>query len=313
MDSSVLLSGWPGEDGVDTVIRSLLVVRNGTIVAEEYFNGRQVHEAADMYSASKSVISALVGIAIAEGFIEDIDRPVADFLPRLFATLDDPAKSEVTLRHLLTMTAGLEWENRPNVDYAAVYSELDWLDGFWSYPLLTEPGEEFNYNTGLTHTLSAVISQSTGLSTCDFATRYLVDPLGITAELWTEDPFGYFVGGSGIFMTPREMAKFGLLYLHDGRWDGEQIVPASWVEESTAQQVPADGSDSYGYLWWPETIRGQETFAAHGFGGQAILVIPDLDVVVVTTGADDPHIATGTRTFYLSDFVANHVIPSITG
>lgn len=107
------------------------------------------------------------------------------------------------------------------------------------------------------------------------------------------------------------MARFGLLYLHEGRWNGQQIVAASWVEESTKPQVAADGASQYGYLWWPETIRGYETFGARGFGGQSIVVVPELDVVVVTTGVDDPQYATATSGFQLTSFIASHVIASI--
>lgn len=318
MDSQVVASGL--EELESHHIYSFLVVRHDTIVMEEYFNGGGPLLSSNVFSTSKSVLSALVGIALSNGYLDHLDQTAAEFLPDLFGNLDDPTKSRVTLRQLLTMTSGLQWSESRDPD--TVFATTDWVSTWWSFPFAQRSGAGFNYNTGLTHTMSAILTRQSGMSTCEFATRFLFEPLGITVEHWSQDPLGVFMGGSHLFITAREMAKFGLLYLHQGRWQGEQVVPRDWVEESLTRQVGAYASGDYDYgygYWWllPTLItddpghRPYTVTAAVGYGTQRIYVIPELDIVVVFT-ADGSHIA-GNPEQYLDtdDFIWQYVIPAI--
>jgi CubicO group peptidase (beta-lactamase class C family) len=305
IDAAVMRAGWPKLENPGFV-RSVLVIRHGMIVEEAYFNDTDVQFSGNVYSTSKSMLSALVGIALQEGYLESLDQTVGELLPGYFADIDDPAKAEVTLRQMLTMTSGLKWvDDYPN--FKAFESE-DWIDSVWSYELVDAPGKKFIYHTGLTHTMSAVLTQATGMSTCDFAYEYLFDPLGITVEHWTTDPQGYFMGGTHVFMTPRELAKIGLLYLHEGRWEGEQIVPQAWVKESTQYSGLGDNPD-YGYWWWLDRIGGYRTFKALGHGGQTAFVFPDLDLIVVTTA--QPGDAGRPTMNVIHEVVEEYVIPAV--
>jgi CubicO group peptidase (beta-lactamase class C family) len=257
----------------------------------------------DDISASKSFLSALVGIAIREGYIQSVDQTAAEFLPTYFVASQYPRKLHITLRDLLTMRPGFSYQD-------AIYDlSGDWLATAISYPLASEPGSEFNYSTISSHILSAVLTKATGMSTCEFACQYLFQPIGITIDNWSQDPQGYYLGGVAMYFTPRELARFGLLYLHDGIWDGHQVIPSEWIAESMTRQVDETGFPgvSYGYHWWLESAAGHEVYGAIGHGGQTIRIVPDLHLVVVTT-ADSYAPAQGIEVFPLLE---EYVIPSI--
>jgi CubicO group peptidase (beta-lactamase class C family) len=318
MDSQVIAAGLQKLEAHH--IYSFLVIRHDTIVMEEYFNGGKPFRSSNIFSTSKSMLSALVGIALREGHLEHLDQTAAEFLPDLFSTIDDPTKSNVNLRQLLTMTSGLQWSESRDPDI--VFSTSDWVKAWWSFPMASRSGQPFNYNTGMTHTMSAILTNQSGRSTCEFATRYLFEPLGITVEHWSQDPLGVFMGGSHLFITPREMAKFGLLYLHQGQWQGEQIVPRDWVEESLTRKVGAYATDNYDYgygYWWllPTLITDDPehhpytVMAAVGYGTQRIYLIPELDIVVVFT-ADGSYIDSNPEEYLdTDDFIWQYIIPAI--
>ena len=181
------------------------------------------------------------------------------------------------------MTSGLDWSD--GEDISVMVRGRDWPRYVLDRPMAEEPGIRFNYNSGNTHVLSAIIQETSGISTLDFARKYLFDPLGISDVEWETDPSGIPVGGWGLWMRPRDMAKLGHLYLNEGAWDGRQIIPVDWVRESTEEHLqveePVEPWDLYyGYGWW---LHGFGAYAAHGRGGQFVFVIPDLDVVVVFT------------------------------
>jgi CubicO group peptidase (beta-lactamase class C family) len=259
-------------------VRSLLVVRHGRLIVERYFNGSTKDEPGNIKSASKSILSALVGIALEQGFIRSIDQPVIDFFPEYRDQLGDPRKKQITLRHLLTMSAGLEYVENGPISRRWMASR-DWHGFTLKSKLVAEPGAEFNYSTALTHLLSGVITRATGTNTLAFAKRVLLDPIGASVAQWDQDPRGNYWGGSEVHLTPRSMAKFGYLYLNHGQWDGNQIVPAAWIQASTQQTNAA----RYGFLWWLDNFEDHSIYFAQGLGGQYILVVPDLDVVVVVT------------------------------
>jgi hypothetical protein len=259
-------------------VHGLLLVRHGRLIVERYFHGKKEEDSLNIKSASKSIIGGLVGIALEEGSIRSLDQPVISFFPEYREELRDSRKDLITIRHLLSMTAGLEWiENGP--------ISRRWMDsrdriGFTlRSKLVANPGTEWNYSTALTHLLSALLTRATGTNTQAFARRALLDPIGIPINQWDQDLQGYYWGGSEVYLTPRSMAKFGYLYLNNGLWDGKQIVPRSWVSASTQQT----NSSHYGFLWWLDTFDGRPIYFAQGLGGQHIVVVPHLDAVIVTT------------------------------
>lgn len=272
-------------------IHSVVIYKNGTIPFEAYFEPYSPGVSHNMKSTSKGVISALVGIALQEGFIESLDDSVLSYLPDYETT--DGGKADITVRDLLTMSSGLEWnENDLNSMYTFFVSRRI-VGRVLDQPLVDEPGARFNYNTGLTHLLSAIISEASGMSTRQFAEEHLFEPLGIRNVQWAIDRDGYHIGGSELFLTPRAMTKFGVMYLNGGEYAGTQIVPEDWVRTSTTSQVEGSFHGTqieYGYLWWTDIenrlftyLENETVFLAMGVRGQRILVHRDLDMVVVIT------------------------------
>ena len=291
-------------DAVDAAARelqrlhSLLISRGGELVFERYYNGARRDRPANIKSASKSVISALVGIAIDRSLIPDVDTPIVKYFPEL-AQDQDPRKREITVEHLLTMRPGLEGTSNRN--YGAWVTSRNWVRHALARPMFAAPGEEMEYSTGNTHLLSAIITKASGKSTWEFANEVLARPLGFTLPQWPRDPQGIYFGGNDMLLTPRQMLSFGELYLHEGRSNGRQIVREAWVEQSCEGRErnrrpggPGFGADGvvdplrdrkYGYAWWVYGIRGYETCFAWGYGGQYIFVVPELDLVRVTTSS----------------------------
>ena len=260
-------------------LHSILIVRNGYLIAESYLAPYHKETLHNIKSATKSILSALVGIAIEKKYLKSLDQKVADFYPEY---VNDPQKKEITLRHLLTMTAGLAWSY--DQETASPVSPTD-LESWKVVPMRDAPGERFEYNTMLAHMMSAVLTKASGKSTKEFADSFLFKPLGISDVQWSKDNKGIYVGGSELFLRPRDMARFGLLFLNKGAWNGRQIEPRAWVEESTSPKLHI-GPDryypstiGYGYWWWiPD-----RSFQARGYNGQYIIVRPDLNMVVVVT------------------------------
>lgn len=269
-------------------VRALLVVKNGKMAFERYFGGVGPQEMANTKSVTKSVVSALVGIAIARNRITGIDAPITTWLSPEIPETADPRVRTITLRHLLSMTAGFEWqENGPST--AEWLRSPDRVRFTLASPLRADPGEEFNYNTGASHLLSIVLARATGGDVAAFAETALFAPIGATVGTWSTDPQGFYEGGSELWLTPRDMARFGLLLLRKGRWRDRQVIPESWVLESTRPHGRVD----YGFLWWhlPEEWGGP-AINALGYGGQLISVVPAADAVIVmsstTTNPDNP-------------------------
>jgi CubicO group peptidase (beta-lactamase class C family) len=234
-------------------------------------------------SASKSVISALVGIAIERKLLPGVDAPIAPYFPELSAVNADTRKRKITIEDLLTMRSGLVDTNR---GYGAWVQSSNWVRYLLTHPLQQQPGEPMNYNTGNTHLLSAILTKVSGSDTWTFAQNALAAPLGLTLAKWPRDPQGVYFGGNDMLLTPRQMLKFGELYLQRGRNGGRQIVPASWVEASWVPRTRSLRSGQlYGYGWWITELAGRPVEFAWGFGGQYIFIVPSLDLVVVTTSS----------------------------
>ncbi len=260
---------------------SFLVLRNGCLVHERYFSGSASDQSNNIHSASKSILSSVVGIAIDQGYIQGVDQPISQILVDYFAGITDEAKRSITVGNLLTMTAGFDWVE-DQTEYR-IDDQDDWIQAILSLDMATAPGESFNYSTGQSHLLSAVLTEATGTSYCEFAHENLLDRIGITAEHWGRDPQGYFSGGFNLYMTPRELARYGQVVLDGGKWHGQQVIPHDWVATATSHQVSAGWGFGYGFLWWLRQQEGHHISIAWGYGGQMAHVIPDLGMVVVFT------------------------------
>ena len=286
-------------------LHSLLVSRRGELLFERYYNGIRRDRPANIKSASKSVIAALVGIALDRRLIPDVSTPILTYFPQI-ARDPDPRKRAITVEHLLTMRPGLEGTSNRN--YGAWVTSRNWVQHALARPMFAAPGEEMEYSTGNTHLLSALLTNATGKNTWQFANEVLAKPLGFALAPWLRDPQGVYFGGNDMLMTPRQMLAFGELYLNEGRVSDQQVVSERWVQQSCEGRArnrrpgnPAfdpNGGDSnggadpmrdrrYGYGWWVHEIGDYETCFAWGYGGQYIFVLPALDLVLVTTSSPD--------------------------
>jgi CubicO group peptidase (beta-lactamase class C family) len=235
-------------------------------------------------SVSKSIISALVGIAIERGKIPGIREPIGTYFGDLLRAPADAAKRQITIEQLLAMQSGLESTSSRN--YGAWVTSRNWVRHALSRELESTPGTEMEYSTGNTHLLSAILVKATGQSTWQFAQSALAKPLGFSLAPWPQDPQGIHFGGNDMLLTPRQMVAFGELYLNRGRAGGAQIVPARWIDESFVPRGRSDyGEQMYGYGWWMRELAGQQAYYAWGFGGQYIFVVPSQQLVVITTSS----------------------------
>lgn len=282
-------------------INGIAVVRNGYIAYERYFNGYSFEDTHHVASVTKSIISALVGIAIDAGYIEDVDQKVLDFFPEYLTNADEIQKQEVTIGHLLTMTAPYSFKDwQEPLDKMCM--QPDWVKH--TLDMLGQKGRigAFKYSTAGAHLLSAIITRSTGKSAQEFANERLFKPIhmkeipdyemeafefedlfGKKVKGWIKDPNGNSTGGWGLTLTPRDMARFGFLYLNRGIWNNNQIISKEWVEESTSShsETLIGGSIAkYGYLWWLREEDGISAYLALGDGGNVICCIPEKDLVV---------------------------------
>jgi CubicO group peptidase (beta-lactamase class C family) len=289
-------------DFIDRTIRAeyanidgIAIARDGIVVREEYFNGTKPADRKHVASVTKSVISALVGIAIGEGKIGSVDQPVADFFPEYDWSSARKEKRDVTIRNLLAMTAPYpfaDWQERLD----ALCMHTDWTR--YVLDLLGEGGGSgFKYSSGSAHLLSALITRTTGLSAREYANGRLFAPLGIMPiedrEMqgygfddlfgskvagWVKDPSGISTGGWGLTLSAREMAAFGSLYANRGEWEGKKILDGAWIDESTSTQSRAtvNGTEyGYGYLWWLRDSGSDRSFFASGDGGNVIWCMPE--------------------------------------
>lgn len=265
-------------------IRSLLVSCRGELLLERYFHGARATSQANIKSAAKSVISALVGIAISRGHLPGAQAPIAPYFPELARPGADPRKRKITIEDLLTMRSGLQPTSGRN--YGAWVRSPNWVRYVLERPIVSPPGEQMEYSTGNTHLLSAILAKASGKDTWSFAQEALGKPLGITLARWTRDPQGVYFGGNEMLMTPRQMVRFGELYAARGAWGGKPIVPASWVDASFVPRGRSPISEQqYGYGWWIGAMADTPVYFAWGSGGQYIFVVPAAGLVVATTSS----------------------------
>lgn len=294
---------------VEHKIHGILIVKNGLLVFEEYFPGYAFYQGSwtdfnretshNLASVTKSFPSALVGIAIYQDFIQDVNQNVFSFFPE-YSDLITEEKEKITLKHLLTMTYGLEWDESSypytdsRNDVAILHSQADPVRYILNKAVISEPGTDFLYSSGSTILLGEVIRKATGLRADDFANKYLFAPLGIDDFHWEELQNDVLFVSGNLKLRPRDMAKPGDVYMHFGRWQENQILPEWWITESTQTSISAAQNWDYGYHWWLSTLeidtRQVETCFAQGWGGQNIALFPSLELMVVTTAGyyDDP-------------------------
>lgn len=273
-------------------IHSVLIVKNNEILIEEYFGSNGQHTPHDLRSVTKSIRSILTGIAIEEGFITSIDDPITKYIKRPIAEKNlDPRKEKITIRHLLTMSTGLEcndWAPKSKGQEDRVYKKKDWAQYTLNLPMINEPGTVSNYCSMGTLLLAEVISQASDMTIDTFAQRYLFDPLGITNVDWAHTSNKEVIASAKrTYLTSRDMAKIGQLILNEGDWNGKQIVSKQWVDMATTPKTKITDMD-YGFLWWTIPFKINElrfdAITATGNGGQYILIFPELDMVAVFTG-----------------------------
>jgi CubicO group peptidase (beta-lactamase class C family) len=304
-------------EGKHGYIDGMLVVRNGAVVFERsyrhdydrlfvgkgapalynyydpewhpYWKRTELHT---MQSVSKSVTSALVGIALRRGEIPDLDARVMPYFTD-FRTTPDPRREAMTLRDVLTMTTGIAWDESsvpytdPRNNCAVMEGKEDWIQYVLEQPMAEAPGRTFVYNSGATQLLSYLIKKVSGKEADDYAKEHLFGPLGVEYA-WKRTPRGLADTEGGLYLRPRDLAKLGLLYLKDGVWEGKRILPEGWARDSTAWRVNTSrGQRGYGYKWWVFSRQGPGTydvFYASGYGGQYLIVVPALDLLAVFTG-----------------------------
>jgi CubicO group peptidase (beta-lactamase class C family) len=263
-------------------VTGVVVVRNGRVVTEHYQGDYGPDDPINIRSVTKSVISSLVGIALRRRQLESLDQTVGDLIPDRIPDGADPAVADITLRNLLTMTSGLAWD--AGNDYQRLIASDNYVELTLSQPVVEEPGTVYVYNSGGSHLLAVMLEAATGEEVEIYADRELFDPLGIAEGQWVESPQGEAIGGFGLYLTPRDMAKIGYMYLQAGAWDGSRIVPRDYVAAATQVQSAGDftGGSPYGYQWWVTDATGYDAYFALGFGGNYIYVVPELALVAVT-------------------------------
>lgn len=293
-------------------IRSLLIQKNGEMITERYFDGNTAGRAMNIKSASKSIISLIVGIAVDKGFIESIEQPIRRYFPDYFEQISDSLKRTITVRDLLTMRSGLVTTSFHN--YGRWVTSSDWVEYALEQPMVRQPGGDMVYSTGSSHLLSVIIEKASGMSTRQFAQKYLFEPMGINTAGWQQDPQGYDFGGNNMTMRPRDMLKIGQMVLNGGRFNDQQIVSRQWIRDSFKTYTRSNYNPyDYGYMWWNRHVGGYKVFFAWGFGGQYIFMIPELDSVVVITSSLQNADQSRSYKRPIFNLLENGIIPSVEG
>lgn len=270
-----------------TKMRSCLVLHRGKLIWERYYNGHEASSLNDLRSATKSFTSTLVGIAMARGEMPGPDTAVHKLLPEYLPGRDDPLLEQITIRHLLTMTSGLYWQTGKKLGEPFIrrfHRSKSWPSFALRLPVKADQLGVFQYRSVDSHLLSVLLTRCCGTDAYTYALQHLFEPLGFGKSDWDHDPEGYTMGHIGLYLTSRDMAKFGDCCLHQGSWNGQELIPADWLCQATQPQVegyPEFGD--YGFQWWTGRLHSIDYACAHGHGGQQIYLLPEADAVVVFT------------------------------
>jgi CubicO group peptidase (beta-lactamase class C family) len=292
LDSEKLLQMIETIKKENRYFHSILIVRNGYLLMEAYFSPYRKDLKHIIFSSTKSISSLLIGLAIKDGYIKNVNQPVLDFFPEYRGKIKHPdeRKKSLNLFHLLTMTDGVKWTDWPyrvgkEGDFLKLLSAADGVKYFLDKPMREAPGQTHNYNSGSSYLLAAIIQKVTGKSALDYAREKLFKPIGIKESSWGLFQKGINNGASELFLKPRDMARLGFLVLNKGYWEGKQILPAQWIEDSSKAYVKMDFIEyQYGYMWYIDRSLRFFNISAQGLGGQNIYIMPDQDMVVVFTG-----------------------------
>ncbi len=284
--------------GLETLY-GLLIIKNDHLIAEDYFNKGAIDQLSARQSITKSYTSALVGLALEQGYLTSVDQKMVDFFPELAGQIKDPRKEQITIRHLLTMRGGYpDDELDPQyLDSLFFTDNWHWLPHIVDFPLLNDPGTAFNYSNLTSHLLAVIVARAVGADLKTYGQEHLFSPMGARVGAWTRDADDYRFGCFEISVTARDMAKFGKVYLNGGRYDGNRILSTDWVEASLERyseginRSDEPGSRTgryfrdigYGYQWWSATAGAHHFDYAAGHGGNLIILLHDLDMIIVTT------------------------------
>jgi len=275
---------------------SLLVIKDGYLIAEDYFNEGSVEQKDRLQSVTKSYTSALVGIALDQGYLSSVDQKMLDFFPEVAGQITDPRKEQITIRHLLQMRAGYPWEETDPALWEGLLSGY-YLPIIEEFPLIADPGTEFHYSNLSSNWLGIIVDRATGTNLKAYAEENLFLLIGVEVGEWGTDAEGHNNGCGDLHLTARDAAKFGLLYLNDGVYEGNQVVPADWVHDSLqrySEDINATGGFpanwglsiseiGYGYQWWSARAGEHHFDFAWGHGGQLIVLVDEFDMVIVVT------------------------------
>lgn len=260
-------------------INAFIAIKDGSILLEEYYNGHGPTESSHVASITKSIISILIGIAIDNGYIKDIYRPVKDFFPHVNSQV-----GSIKIKDLLTMSSGVTFSS---VD---IMRDKNWIQEINTLPINTKLKGHFNYDDGSAHLLSAIITETTGLSAKHFADRFLFSNLGIDSAEWSTDSNNISPGGWGLSLTARDLAKIGWMMNNNGKYESSQILNSKWVVESTAEHIGVPDSrgieSSYGYFWWMGKQNNHQFYFARGKWEQYIINVPEINMTFVFSGSD---------------------------
>ena len=303
VDPELVLSTYQSARAHPTIY-SLLIVKNDRLIAERYFNGQDYQGAHNMASVTKSFTSSLAGIALRDGVLPGLEQTMAGYFPDIDWPELDPRKSQITIRQILQMRSGFPWEEMTG-QLDVLLSNWNWIPLIAEFQLSADPGTRFGYSNLTAHLMAIILARAANTDLRSWAKTRLFDPLGIEIGNWNRDASGYYYGASDLYLTPRAMAKYGLLYLRGGKLKGTQIIPEEWVAASltpysfdaygAAISRPGSGKIltsfdllDYGYLWWSSKCGRHPVQWAWGHGGNLIVLVPDLNMVVVTSADNLP-------------------------
>lgn len=297
-------------------LRCLIVSQNGVILKEAFFRNSGPNIPHDVRSVTKSITGLLIGIAKDKGIIGSQEQNIAPYFSKLYPGLPEE-KANIKIQDILTMSGGLTWNELTNVsEYNAWITSANQVRYVLDRPLNSQPGTVFNYNSAAMHLLSVIITEASKLPTQEFARKYLFMPMGLSATNWETDKQGYNNGGAGLQLTPYDMLKIGELYLNGGIHNNERIVSAEWISNSIKTHISTGNSEpygsGYGYCWWTGQSSKTGYAFANGWGGQFILIVPNLKVVVVAAN-EWKNIGTSTANAQWSrtmDLIINHILPA---
>ena len=292
-------------------VQSLMLEKEGEILFEEYRGGMDRNRTTNIKSASKSILSLLIGIAIERGDIKGVDQKISHYFPDYFESNSDSIKETITIKDLLTMRSGLETTSFSN--YGRWVLSGNWIEFALDQPLEHDPGGRMIYSTGSSHLLSVILTRASGKSTREYAMDHLFGPMNIQIGGWDRDPQGYYMGGNNVALSPHALLKLGRLLGDMGKYEGQQLVPETWIRDSIDIYTRSNFNDyNFGYMWWRKSAGEMDVLFAWGNGGQYIMILPELNAVVIITS--DVERGTGSRAYQrrVFSFLEQTIIPYLT-